>query len=707
MKRVSTYFLVLGLSVLVGGLCSTAVQADEQYAIEIKPTKKVIHIEQLGLPANTSVQEVLEIMPELLNRGGTGNVMYENYSIRVDGKDVSVDRDKLIEQTLVDAVDVIEISSSPTASEQKNGQGGVINIKLRPVAEGFSGDAIMDVGTDFSKAVVVHPMVYLNYKKNNLVIRGNIMMGYERSKYTSFNTMSQPFVAKTVRNDSIYQEGTTDAPVSYRQESARFFLNYSPSQRDQLKFWLWESFESADQNMAIQNTTLYDMTDYFAKRGGIFGFNRICNMSETNTKAKVDRSRLSVVTNAEYIHKYAIGGELNLEFGYNYAPEYRYEKTEEINQRGVPLPYFSILNNAVAPHELSGTFKSKHPLLATGNPHQLKFEYGVNTTYNTNATKQAEGDGVQDKETRKFTRHTSVKSLYASPYFQFDYTYGPWYLQFGARYQYFGREVRDVDLKTFRKNQHDVTANVSLSCQVAPNHNLRLLGARNIVRPGDLQLYDYMVFNSRTRTYVKGNSDLRSTSYYNVDLNYIYNLDKDKHKLITNISASYIYVIDVVTPVTRWTGVDANRYSYITYINDGNKNVTSLNASVYYSYDIFSMAFAGNVYGNFHQVNGVNDYHAYYNLNLSTIFSFKHHWMLSGQLMYNSAISTSSSEIGDCFYAKLRVAKTIGQWNIQAELVDVFEYVSVDKTYLPKSGYATKTYDKYHRLFKIGFSYKF
>ncbi len=707
MKRVNPYFLGFWLLVLVRWFCSSEVRADEQYAIEIKPTKKIIHIEQLGLPANTSVQEVLEIMPELLNRGGDGNVMFENYSIQVDGKDVSADRDNMIEQTLINAVDVIEISNSPTVSEQKNGQGGVINIKLRPVSEGFSGDVIMDVGTDFTKTVMVRPTVYLNYRKNNLVVRGDIMMSYERGQYTSFSTMSQPFVNKTVKNDSIYQEETTGTPVSYRQETARFFLNYSPSQRDQLKFWLWESLEYADQNTTTASTTLYDMTDYFSKKGGIFGSNRIFNMNMKDAKSEADRSKLSVVTNAEYIHKYAIGGEMNLEFGYNYAPEYRYEKTEETSQIGVPLPYFSVLNNAVTPHAVLGTFKSKHPLLATGNPHQLKLEYGVNMTYNTNDTKHAEGDGVQDKETRNFNQRTHVNSLYASPYFQFDYTYGPWYLQFGARYQYFGREVRDVDLSTFRKDQHDVTANASLSCQVAPNHCLRLLGARNVVRPADMQLYDYMVFNSRTRTYTKGNSDLRSTSYYNASLSYIYNLNKGMHKLITNINAAYTYVIDVVTPVTRWTGVDANRHSYVTYINDGNKNVTSLDASVYYSYGIFSMAFAGNVYGNYKSVNGVKDYRAYYNLNLSTVFSFKHHWMLSGQLMYNSAIVTSSSEIGDCFYAKLRVAKTIGNWNILAELVDIFDYVSLDKTYLPKSGYATKTYDKYHRLLAVGFTYKF
>ena len=144
--------------------------AQAQNMVEVKPDKKVVHVDQLGMNPNSNVRDALDIMPDLLGRNT--DFMLDNFSVQIDGKDVGNSIDVVLTQTILAEVETIEISTSPTVSEQKNGQGGVINIKMKAPEEGFHGNVLLDGSTEWD----VMPSVLMSYKKDKWSFNGSLMM---------------------------------------------------------------------------------------------------------------------------------------------------------------------------------------------------------------------------------------------------------------------------------------------------------------------------------------------------------------------------------------------------------------------------------------------------------------------------------------------------------------------------------------------------
>lgn len=682
-------FLLIGLPLMV------LAQNQDDYLIEIKPTKKIIHVDKLGISDNTTVMDILEMMPEVVGRqADVLDFRLSNYSIQINDKDVGQSRDMILEQTKLIEVKQIEISLSPTVSEQRKGQGGVIDIILKDVEEGISGNATLDAATSFGKSGQVSPSVYLNYRKGNFSMRSSLL-------FSASNVNHYQEINQFHNNGNEYLSMDTITEL-FHQETAKLNLVYDTG-RDKLDFWVWESY-----GMDRVRTRSAVEQDYLLERD-------IPSVSTWNafeyTQLTTGRTQdLNVVTNIEYSHQYANGGCFDTEFDYSYTPSRGNNETRFIvpGMEDIYGGYRYENSNKKQPHELDLLIKSKHQLLPASHPYQLTFEYGINGSYLLTNPGSNEGyyldytpvDSLYENVDR------NVRVLYLSPYTQLDLTAGPLTFRAGVRYQYQHRKINIADLGTSFRQHHDVTCNVSLAYQVKPHHNLRLVAARNLVRPSDDQVYPFLIFTPTRSVGVMGNDSLNPAYYHSISLNYTFDHQVKEHYMTGSVELNYLHVSDLIVPITRTTTVQNSTLTYKTYTNQGHSDVLSLNYSFFYVYRIFALNFSGNVYDNIRHTATGTESCWFYNIAVEPIFSFRHRWTLSAKFLYNSRVINSTSYQGDCFMAQIKLSKDWGNWNVHFMIDDIFDYRTTDCSFNENETIFT-AYDLYKRCFIAGFCYKF
>ncbi|MCQ2345190.1 MAG: outer membrane beta-barrel family protein [Paludibacteraceae bacterium] len=613
------------------------------YVIEITSSSKVIHVERLGMSDNTSVLEVLQSMPELLDR--SSSTLLSNFEIQVDGISVGNSRDEVLLQTKLAQVQDIEISTSPTVSEQKNGEGGVINIKMKRVeTEGISGSVMFDA----SAAWLVQPSLLLNYKKGDFVLRSSVSMEYCRD----VSERSGSEIMEQYMTDRL--DHTT---YSSKLESAKLNMIYTPTANDELNISAWENYGLGYQVTGSQIEKITDVTEKYSADA------RLTEHATSFVMDSLYKHQLLAECKVSYTHGYERGGALRVNASYNYMPtdarHYWCDLSEDVHQEwsgdSVDYKYTESGN-----HEVMAEIRTDHPVYLdqTDKSKQLILKAGVNTTcmFETDSMmhETVTSGWMMDSNRNRFA------DLCASPFVEFDLRYGRWQMKAGARYRYYS--YWDRGSADIRIENHAVTGNVNLQCQVADHHNLRVMAARNVNRSVE------EVF-----------------PVYNVDLNYIFDWQKDEHYLVSNFSGRYIRA----------------------YAQERYSDVFCLNAQLYYEYGIFAMAFSGNVYSRTYHLSGDRKQNNwYYNLNLTPVLSLPKQWTLSGKFTYNSKINAYNAQYGDYFYIQFRLSKTIKNWNVHVEVDDLLNDVSYDTFY---SDTATKveSYDMYKRALLVGFAYKF
>jgi len=623
-----------------------ALAAGSDYIVEIKPTKKVLHVQQLGFGESTPIMDVLETMPELLGRASNDGSILANFSIQIDDKDVGQSRDVVLMQTIVAEVDVIEISTSPTVSEQQNGTGGKINIKLKSIEqEGVSGMAILDVAAAWN----VLPSVLVNYKTDKFMLRSSVRAEYYRPTNYGYSRSDNP-------SKMIEAFDTTQS--SYKQETAKLFMKYTPTKNDELTVNMWESYNRSQGSVHVHSIGM-NATD-----GTNMTFNKY---DKTDWNSSIGDA-LTAEAFVGYKHKYIThGGEVKVEARYSYMPQ----NSQNVTFDYAPVGMFGgdswdSIWSRVQTHQVTGEVSDKH-VVYKQDKDMVDFKYGMNMTYGFGGSYMDHRKQVVNRPVWDSTWQNNNSNLYLSPYVEMNYSHGVWYFQVGGRYQYYRTNRVDKDITKNYSDNHTWTGNTSLSCEVAKDHRLRLMLARNIRREETID-------------------KINIYPYYDADLNYIFDWADAKNKVTTSVSANYIYAAQAV----------------------GFTGTARTNAQLIFQHGIFSMAFAGNVYLRTSYDNSYDGKRCfYYNLSLQPVFMFPKQWNLSGKLTYNSRVEYLEEVYGDCVYTQIRVGKQIRGWNIHAEIDDIFGYTTYNSLQMEDGTKYTSLYDLYPRSFRVGFSYTF
>lgn len=628
----------------------------QNYAIEILPDKEVIYVDKLGLPGTTSLEEMLHIIPELLNRDVSNFFSY--YDIQYDGKSTMEGRDVVLTQTKLSELEKIEVTSSPTVTQQKNGQGGVVNIIPKKLEGGLSGDASLAAAT----LVDVMPGVNVNYRKDKLELRTSLNFEYYGPESYKPSTTESP-------GRIIYSADTLKQ--QYFQESAKINMKYNFSDRDEIKVWLLESWMKGKNNSVTSCVVENDMSAQMGK-GWVYYEN-------VRTEGHLVKDKFSLTTMGEYKHTFGDASSLNASLGFDFQKE----KTDQPEKS-----YYSTLTK---PHSLNSDLKYTRFLVKTED-HILKMDLGNSLNYNHSYSATQEGG-----------------NLFVSPYVNFNYTTGKWEFLAGARYQCYMREYNVINKDHFKKIEHDFSANVNALWRIAPHHSLRFLAMRNLMRPSDDQLYPILTFDILQNMWMKGNENLKPQTIHSFETNYVHDWSGDGHHLVFNARVGYDRCDNLIRKQIKGGDSDGElglQLLYYTFDNSAVNNILRSDIGLFYSHGIFSMSFAGNIFCNFIDIEGAPDHYTNFNLSLNPIFHFKKQWVLSSNIIYNGPVHTINSDMGDCFFMRISLNKTVRKWTFSATLSDVFDYVSSDTT-RGEDGVYVSQYDMYCRFVALGATYRF
>lgn len=663
-----------------------------EHVIELKEDKTIIHPELLGYNENTTLKDVLLLLPELISR--TTGWAIANYSVQLDDKDVGDAKDVVLLQTRLVEIDCIEVSNSPTVSEQVNGHGGTINVKLRNPEEGTHGTTSLGLSTYWS----VQPSLYLTHKKDKFTLRSTMLFEYDAVNDDRDREILRKRDVSDLHRTLFLENEKRYADIL--GQTVKLDMRYDFDAQNTLKFWAFENgaFNNGTSHMEAESHTALTKDTVFYYRFG-------------RDDKHVNNRDIFVSALAEFEHQYKAGGSLVINAGYNYHPTFNYTLQDADGA------YFSGKKNAYnirrgLLHEFTGKVESKHTLPIANQEHDLQFKYGVNVNYSRDLSEKLDSVWWNlDAPSILAETQYNVNTLYASPFIEWTYGYRGLKIQAGVRYQYYSRDFRleqrygqpllsttDTLInpnETLRN--HDVSASLNVTYEFSKQHRLRMIAARNLVRPDNTQAYPNLMIDWGSMTaYEK--CDLKNAHTYNVDLDYVFDWEQDGHRLFLNTGLNYIFSNNIIgSSSERWDVLpDLQR---VLFFNGGTSHQGSAELGLSYRYAGFSMCFSGNTFFSKDMF--------YYNLSLSPIYSFPKDWHLAGQLAYYSKVHNGQTTLGDCFYAQIRLHKNIRNWMVYLELADIFDYRTTDIVNYSENEYMKTSYDLYRRSLAVGFTYKF
>ena len=637
-------------------LCAPAFADD--YAIEVRTNKKVIHVEELGLPGNMSVLNALDILPELIGRDSDD--ILANYQINLQDKSIGVGRDAVLLQLHLSDVDKIEISQTPSASQQKKGQGGVVGIFLKDqTQDGLEGKVMMDVSTETD----LMPHLQMSYTSGPWRLFGMTMLEY----YHPLNDVSQTVSDYSDRLLNARTFSCDTSVLRYGAQNLMVFANYHPDADNDLKLWLTES------------ASLQKDLDF----GTLYGDVPVSSSLETRGRT------FSLDASGEYEHYFSARNSIDVEFGYSLSPSTAY--TDAVSPAN---------ESRNLQQEVSASVKYVHPLRLERNEMKLKGGVNLSGTFSSQHSSAVYEDLAL----------TSGRDFYLSPFVEAEGKIGPVGVLASLRFQHYGYNETVSGDDPFSTTLDEIVGGVNLNWQVADHHNLRLQLAKNIVRPTGLQICPSMSFSVDNNSYIKGNPDLAPTRIYSCNLDYITDLHFGVHDIVLNSGLGYtvtegiIRLVDATVPAT--SGYFGLPLEHKTFYNMDFLKSLSLNMMAFYKAGPLSVSLAGNLFSNFQYLDDARASYAYFNLSLSPSLALLQNWTLSANAQYTSKVENLYGHLGDAFNLGFRLTKIWKDWDVHMEFGDIFHNLTEDIVY-GSNVRSTRLYYLYRNYFNIGATFKF
>lgn len=603
-------------------MLAAGVHAQSEYALQIENDKKIINIDRFGLPESASILEAISVLPELLAR--SSETILLNYDVKIDGFSLGAAYEGTLSQIRLEQVEKIEISESPIDSYKNNGEGGSINIVLKNLDDGLSGEASV---AGYSSADF-KPMVLLGYKKSGLTLRG--IAEYEHYRPYRMISHTQGFDEGEIIPYS--QIDTTNK--KYNSETMRLLMTYLPNARDEFKLRFSEHFswDSKDQTV-------------FTDQGEIF----------RNTNKNFFGKTFNLDANTSFSHKFSSGNKFMIDATYSYSP--KEEKTAVSTQRKVDS---EDLNSSI-----SGKVEYEHHFKTRNTENFSKLFVGANA--NLASLEKYDQLTFDSKALEDKNIHSVVHTWFISPYAKYDAKFGKWRLKAELEYQNFNYNVRGMGDEKFVTKRGDFTGKAMAGWQFNNNNHLQLILDRKLERPNGALLYPFYTYNPDNERFEHGNPELIPVTINELSINYITNLSKGPHEFVFNGKVSYTMVYDMLMPVKNT--INPSGTVYYTFENNGANHIITGEIAALYKVGILSLSFTGNVYNN-HQIeeHSVDDY-TYYNLSLFPTLHFKKAWVASAKCTYHSRVTTSNAEIGSATTLFLYASKSWNNWAARLSLL--------------------------------------
>lgn len=624
--------------------------------------KKIIRPDSLNLPQNTTISDVLNLLPELLQR--PGDFILSNYDIQIEELSIGDAADVALQNLQIVDVEKIEISESPITSYKKNGQGGSINLYLR--SKSHNGKKTWgSAGANLENSFDFGPQFNIGHKSDKVLVRGIFLSEFYNYKGT---VQQSSFI------DNRFQDMlTTQKHEEFSTELGRVYMNFKLTPQDVLNVNLSESYSYTDEG----NKLKYDEST-------------MLNAIEKKTILKGQLRYRHITPRTE----------LRVESVYDYNP------SKKDNLNGGRL---SLHNNAIA-NNLSGKVEYSTQLLNAEQANRLKLIVG--TTYNLVFTDK----DIHDESSNSLF-NMDFNTYYYMPYLKMEGVFGKFLFKGIAEYQSFRYKIRE-EQDPFATTSNDFTGKLVTEWLFTPSRKLQLTLDRKLSRPSSEQLYPFLIQAPQKGYYSTqiGNPDLKPVLSNEIKLDFISHHRWDKHSLTLNAGVSYNYVSNIITtcpllqvaPIIseHWADLD-NVDKFTTYTNDGTNKITSANLMAMYSYDNFALSFTGNLFHNDQLVKGVTGHQTYYNLQIYPHFNLRNGWNGGAKFSYYSKIDKGNMSVGNCGVAYMQVGKAWDNFHLYLyQQVNIKEH-SEDIAEQKAGTYTLTSYNLVPNLTGIGFKYVF
>lgn len=539
------------------------VVTDRQPAIETSFGKTTIHLNSTQIASGSNALDILRKAPGV-RIDGQGNVSLNgtNVMILVDEKPTYLagkDLETYLKSLSAEQLAQVELMSQPSAKYDKEGSGGIINLKTKTIRKkGFHGISSSSV----SLAQRVHPAarsnLNLSYNNEKLSLFANAgyvhVQGFLDEKMS--RTLTDPLTGKTSRmyQDAFYKETWEDYSLQigmdYKLSSktkAGLSIKgiYHPNKEKDEIHTLLEEGNKINRNEAERTHELF--------KNSVMG----------NTYLKYNPDdKTSLVVNMDYILRDYRRDILFDSKGYD---EQRQPNGQDLLLHS-DEPFITDLYSLKADYEKQMV-------------KDIKLETGVKSSLvemdNGSYFQMYTGSQWHNDTTRSnnFKYRENINALYANLAKKFS---EKWSAQLGLRAEntnIYGRQ--QIRNKTVTRSFTSLFPVAYLGYKPSEHHNFEINYGRRITRPNYSQLNPFIIYTSQYQ-YATGNTELMPAFDHTIELRYNYN-----NMLFSGIE--FRKRNNIINPVVAYDAASGN--VIYTVANNADKNV--IHASAHFMKELF------------------------------------------------------------------------------------------------------------------------
>ncbi|TLP77610.1 TonB-dependent receptor domain-containing protein [Maribacter sp. ACAM166] len=492
----------------------------EKTTVEVRLDKKIYNIGKDLTTSGATVSDALNNVPSV-SVGVEGAISLrgnENVRILINGRPSALagfGSTDALRQLPADAIEKVEVITSPSARYDAEGTAGILNIILKKEKTlGFNGSINTTIG----------------YPANSGV---NVNLNLRTDKYNIFNTTGYRYrdAPGNAFFENTYTSGNFDRILEDRQYNR---LDKSFNTNLGMEYFITEK-SSVTGSVFYRTSKDEDVTDNTNQR-----FNNGSLASRTFRKENENQDDENYQFSLNYINNLDDDGQkLTADLQYSKGDETTISIIEE--NRTFPDTDLIVLENVFENESQNEYLAQIDYVLPMGD---AQFEAGYRgtfkeelTNYQLDSLNQASGQFVINESlTNKFTYNENVNALYT----QYGNKYGKFSVLLGLRLEntqlkgqleseYDSAELEealgiDVDVN-FDKNYLGLFPTLNIIYELAENENISLGYNRRINRPRGWFINPFPSRSSRTNIF-QGNPDLNPAFSNAFDIGYLKRWDK-------------------------------------------------------------------------------------------------------------------------------------------------------------------------------------
>ena len=471
----------------------------EKSTVEIRLDKKIYNVGKDMTVKGGNASDVLDNVPSV-NVDVEGNVSLrgsENVRILIDGKPsslVGLNGTDALKQLPSDAIEKVEVITSPSARYDAEGTAGILNIILRKgKITGFNGS----INTSVGNPDLARLSTNLNYRTKKINLFSSIGYSYNNGPGNSNIDITN------FNNNVITGFHTEDRDYSRKRKrfNSRIGLEYFLNDKSSLTGTF--SLGSSDGNNYSTNSIL----DFDA------------NKTET-----ANNSRIEDEDNDGFNTQYSLNYTNNIDDkGQKLIINAQYSQNENDEAANISNNSTLVETNTTKSHSKNTLFQLDY-VLPLGQKSQLEFGHKADL-------QKSNSDFIVNNITNDPNFFDASNSL------DFNQNVYAFYTQYGRKSDKFSyllglrAEITDIDLtlvntsETSKKDYTEWFPTVNFGFEINDTDNLTLGYSRRLRRPRSWFLNPFESRNSDTYIF-KGNPDLDPTFTNSLDLGYTTRISK-------------------------------------------------------------------------------------------------------------------------------------------------------------------------------------